>query len=70
MKHLQNRDNILNCSPLIGINQTNCLFFEGDKGKVHQNCKFNDLWEGVHELGRGHIEKHYFFKNLLLYSQT
>mgnify|MGYP003683363347 CR=1 FL=1 len=50
------------------------VYSNDDHKKVHQNCKFHDPRAGVLVLGRGqisHIVKmHYFFKNLLLYSQA
>ena len=50
------------------------VYSNDDQGRVYQNCNFHDPRAGVLVLNLGqisHIVKiHYFFKNLLLYSQA
>ena len=65
--YVENALFLLKSSSLLrSIDQTNQVCSNDDHGRVYQNCKF--------VLGRGHIshvvKMHYFFKNILLYSQA
>ena len=54
--------------------QTNKEYVMDDKGRGNKIVNFMTPGAGVLVLGRGHIshrvKMHYFFKNLLLYSQA
>ena len=53
---------------------TGLVYSNDNEERVYLNCKFHDPGVVVLVLGRGHIshivKMHYFFKNLLLYSQA